>query len=31
VKDRLVQIVEAKKFKAYTDTLIAKTKITKSL
>lgn len=31
VKDRLVQIVEAKKFKAYTDTLVAKAKVTKSL
>jgi peptidyl-prolyl cis-trans isomerase C len=31
VKDRLVQIVEAKKFKAYTDTLVAKAKVEKSL
>jgi peptidyl-prolyl cis-trans isomerase C len=31
VKDRLVQIVESRKFKAYTDTLVAKAKITKSL
>ncbi|MEO6186663.1 MAG: peptidylprolyl isomerase [Steroidobacteraceae bacterium] len=31
VKDRLVQIVEQKKFKAYTDGLVAKAKVTKSL
>lgn len=30
VKDRLVQLVEAKKFKAYTDGLLAKAKVTKS-
>jgi peptidyl-prolyl cis-trans isomerase C len=31
VKDRVTQIVEAKKFKAYTDTLLSKAKVTKSL
>jgi peptidyl-prolyl cis-trans isomerase C len=31
VKDRLVQIVEAKKFKAYTDKLVTQAKIEKSL
>lgn len=31
VKDRLVQIVEAKKFKAYTDNLVSQAKIEKSL
>jgi peptidyl-prolyl cis-trans isomerase C len=31
VKDRLVQFVEAKKFKAYTDGLVAKAKVTKTL
>jgi peptidyl-prolyl cis-trans isomerase C len=31
VKDRLVQIVEGKKFKAYTDKLVAQAKIEKSL
>lgn len=31
VKDRLVQIVEAKKFKAYTDTLVSQAKIEKTL
>jgi len=31
VKDRLVQIVEQKKFKAYVDGLMAKAKVTKSL
>ncbi len=31
VKDRLVQIVEQKKFKAYVDGLVAKAKVTKSL
>ena len=31
VKDRLVQIVEAKKFKAYTDNLITQAKVEKTL
>ncbi len=31
VKDRLVQIVEGKKFKAYTDTLVTQAKIEKTL
>ncbi|HTQ35582.1 MAG TPA: peptidylprolyl isomerase [Steroidobacteraceae bacterium] len=31
VKDRLVQIVEQKKFKAYVDSLVAKAKVSKSL
>ncbi len=31
VKDRLVQIVEAKKFKAYTDNLLSQAKVEKSL
>jgi peptidyl-prolyl cis-trans isomerase C len=31
VKDRLVQIVEAKKFKAYTDNLVSQAKIVKTL
>jgi peptidyl-prolyl cis-trans isomerase C len=31
VKERLVQIVEAKKFKAYNEGLVAKAKIEKSL
>jgi peptidyl-prolyl cis-trans isomerase C len=31
VKDRLVQIVEAKKFKAYTDQLVTQAKVEKSL
>ncbi len=31
VKDRLVQMVEQKKFKAYVDGLVAKAKVTKSL
>ncbi len=31
VKDRLAKVVEGKKFKAYSDGLVAKAKITQSL